>query len=128
MSTRNPNPPNAVYEKRIFVVSAGIFSLVVLLCAGSMHSALLFWGVTHPGEPPEFLLRLMGMPAFIAPYGTVCIGGMILGIAFMNHAWQNPRLSRPRRVLWCLSLACGYGMIFYWWLHLPHGEHSDAVS
>lgn len=124
----DPNNPYAVREldtdsptqhSAAFVGRTGIVSLLVLLYCGVMHCALLIG--TAMGM--NFLTRLM-TPAVGVVHATVCIGGAIVGLLFIRHAFQNKSLSKRARFLWLLALGCGYGLFFYWATHIRRGSRA----
>ena len=124
----DPNNPYAALEldtdsttqySAAFVGRTGIVSLLVLLYCGGMHCALLIG--TAMGM--NFLSRLM-TPALGVVHATVCIGGAVVAMLFIRHAFQNKSLSKRARFLWLLALGCGYGLFFYWAKHIRPGSRA----
>jgi hypothetical protein len=86
---------------------------MVFIYAASLHTALLVGAATRS----RLLQRLM-TPGFGIVHGAVCIGGAVLAFVLILHSFKNPSLSKRSRILWLPALACGYGLIFYWYNHV----------
>jgi hypothetical protein len=114
-------------SSRLFLISTGILSLTVVLYASFMHGTLLVMAAASPDQMTAFCSRLFGNPAFIGLHVAVCILGPILAILFIVHAFQNPRIPKLHSFLWLPALACGYGLIFYWYLHILHGHRRNVL-
>ena len=113
-----------MYESRLFLVGSGILSLVVILDAGFLHTSLIVASMIYPtpDQVLDFLTPLLLSPAIVGLHVTVCILGPFLAIMFIGHTFRNPSISKRHRVLWVPALAIGYGLIFYWYFHILHGN------
>ena len=96
-------------QSTFFVRFSGVFSAIVFLYAATIHGLLLI---------DRGLLSHLMTPTMGVMHGFICIGGAILGVYFIGHAFKNRSLTRRSRLLWGLALICGYGLIFYWYKHI----------
>lgn len=115
---------------RLFLIGSGVVSLVVILYASFLHGIMLVLAVTDPSldQMTAFFSRLLGSPAFIGLHIAICILGPMLAIVFIVHACRNPGISLSQRLVWIPALATGYGLIFYWYLHILHGHRGSTLS
>jgi hypothetical protein len=106
---------------RLFVIGSGLFSVVVFLFCSLAHGILIGGALYYRSSYAlsEFISRFND-PAITVLFIAICIPGAILCIIFLVHAFRNPCISRRHRLLWIPAIAWGYGLIFYWYLHVLH--------
>lgn len=99
-----------------FIRFTGLFAAIVLLYAASLHIALIVATATRSNLLPRLMTPSPGVI-----HAIVCMGGAALAFVFIWHSLKNPLLNKRSRVLWLPAIACGYGLIFYWYHHVWTG-------
>jgi intracellular septation protein A len=70
------------------------------------------------GDPDNDLLIPFGV--LIGLHLATMLIIMAAAVAYVVHAWRNPRIDKDQRLLWVLVLLLGapIAMPIYWWLHV----------
>lgn len=108
-------------NSRAFMIGSGLLSLVVILYASFMHGTMIVMFIySSRDQLLTFSSRLFGNPIIIGLHAIVCIFGAALAIIFMVDAFRNSSIPKLRRLIWVPALACGYGLVFYWYFYVLH--------
>ena len=90
-----------------------MISIVVFLYAASVHAAMIVGVAANAALLPRLMTPSLGVA-----HAIVCVVGAVLGVLFIRHSLRNPLLSWQSRLLWLPVIACGYGLVFYWYNHI----------